>query len=138
MENFREKVLSLKKKTKIALVGKYVELPDAYLSVVEALKHAGFAHDSDIEIDFIQAEDVNKDNVAEKLKSASGILVPGGFGDRGLAGKIEAIKYARENDVPFLGICLGMQLACVEFARNVIGLEGRTQVKLIQKQNIKL
>lgn len=68
---------------------------------MEALKHAGFAHDSDIEIDFIQAEDVNKDNVAEKLKAASGILVPGGFGDRGLAGKIEAIKYARENDVPF-------------------------------------
>ena len=123
-KTLEKKVLSLKKKTKIALVGKYVELPDAYLSVVEALKHAGFAHDSDIEIDFIQAEDVNKDNVAEKLKSASGILVPGGFGDRGLAGKIEAIKYARENDVPFLGICLGMQLACVEFARNVIGLEG--------------
>ncbi|MBO0429340.1 CTP synthase [Vagococcus fluvialis] len=123
-KTLEKKVLSLKKKTKIALVGKYVELPDAYLSVVEALKHAGFAHDSDIEIDFIQAEDVNKDNVAEKLKAASGILVPGGFGDRGLAGKIEAIKYARENDVPFLGICLGMQLACVEFARNVIGLEG--------------
>ncbi len=123
-KTLEKKVLSLKKKTKIALVGKYVELPDAYLSVVEALKHAGFAHDSDIEIDFIQAEDVNKDNVAEKLKSASGILVPGGFGDRGLSGKIEAIKYARENDVPFLGICLGMQLACVEFARNVIGLEG--------------
>lgn len=122
-KTLEKKVLSLKKKTKIALVGKYVELPDAYLSVVEALKHAGFAHDSDIEIDFIQAEDVNKDNVAEKLKAASGILVPGGFGDRGLAGKIEAIKYARENDVPFLGICLGMQLACVEFARNVIGLK---------------
>lgn len=119
-----EKVLNLKKKTRIALVGKYVELPDAYLSVVEALKHAGFVYDSDIAIDWINSEEVTAENVTEKLKEADGILVPGGFGDRGLEGKIEAIRYAREQDIPFLGICLGMQLACVEFARNVAHLEG--------------
>ncbi|MEG2326312.1 MAG: CTP synthase, partial [Enterococcus sp.] len=117
------KVLNLKKKVKIALVGKYVELPDAYISVVEALKHSGFAFDSDIEIDWVKSEDVTRENVAEKLASADGILVPGGFGDRGIEGKIEAIRFARENDVPFLGICLGMQMACVEFGRNVAGLE---------------
>ena len=118
-----EKVLNLKKKVRIALVGKYVELPDAYLSVVEALKHSGFAYDADITIDWIKAHELTKDNVAEYLQDADGILVPGGFGDRGIEGKIEAIRYARENDVPFLGICLGMQMACVEFARNVVGLE---------------
>lgn len=126
MEDWRaleEKVLNLKKKTRIALVGKYVELPDAYLSVVESLKHAGFAFDSDIEIDWVDSQDVTAENVEELLGKADGILVPGGFGDRGIEGKIEAIRYARENDVPFLGICLGMQMACVEFARNVVGLE---------------
>ncbi|KAF1303744.1 CTP synthase [Enterococcus saccharolyticus] len=119
-----EKVLNLKKTVKIALVGKYVELPDAYLSVVEALKHAGFTDDADIEIDWVQSADLTAENVAARLQDADGIIVPGGFGDRGVEGKIEAIRYARENDVPFLGICLGMQMACVEFARNVIGLEG--------------
>lgn len=119
-----EKVLNLSKKTKIALVGKYVELQDAYLSVAEALKHAGYAFDADIDIDWINSEDVTNENVAELLAGADGILVPGGFGDRGVEGKIVAIRYARENKVPFLGICLGMQLATVEFARNVLGLEG--------------
>jgi CTP synthase len=118
------KVLNLKKSVRIALVGKYVELPDAYLSVVEALKHAGFADDADIEIDWVNAAELTHENVTDYLQAADGILVPGGFGDRGIEGKIEAIRYARENDVPFLGICLGMQLACVEFARNVVGLEG--------------
>lgn len=118
-----EKVLNLKKKTKIALVGKYVELPDAYISVVEALKHAGFDFDSDIEIDWVDSQELTAENVAERIGSADGILVPGGFGDRGIEGKIEAIRFARENDVPFLGICLGMQMACVEFGRNVVGLE---------------
>lgn len=119
-----EKVLNLSKKTRIALVGKYVELPDAYLSVVESLSHAGYAEDSEIEIDWINADEVTTENAAELLKEADGILVPGGFGDRGLEGKIAAIQYARENVVPFFGICLGMQLACVEYARNVVGLEG--------------
>lgn len=117
-----EKVTSLSKKTKIALVGKYVELQDAYLSVVEALKHAGYAFDADIEIDWIQAEEVTKANVAELIGDADGILVPGGFGDRGIEGKITAIEYARVNKVPFLGICLGMQLASIEYARNVLNL----------------
>lgn len=87
------------------------------------MKHSGFAYNSDIEIDWIKAQELTRENVEERLKDADGILVPGGFGDRGVEGKIEAIRYARENDVPFLGICLGMQMACVEFARNVVGLE---------------
>ncbi|MFC0475866.1 CTP synthase [Robertmurraya beringensis] len=116
-----DKVRNLSKTTRIALVGKYVELQDAYISVVESLKHAGFAFDSDIDIKWINAEEVNEDNARELLSDVDGILVPGGFGDRGIEGKITTIKYARENKVPFLGICLGMQLASVEFARNVLG-----------------
>jgi CTP synthase len=118
------RVRNLSHKTKIALVGKYVELQDAYISVVEALRHAGYAFDSDIEIKWINSEHVHSENVSDLLSDADGILVPGGFGDRGIEGKITAIQYARENRVPFLGICLGMQLASVEFARNVLGLEG--------------
>lgn len=109
---------------KIALVGKYVELQDAYISVVEAMKHAGYTFDADIDIKWINAEHVNAENVAELLKEVDGILVPGGFGDRGVEGKILATQYAREQKVPFLGICLGMQLASVEYARNVLGLKG--------------
>jgi CTP synthase len=116
-----DKVRNLSKTTRIALVGKYVELQDAYISVVESLKHAGFAFDSDIDIKWINAEEVNEENARELLSDVDGILVPGGFGDRGIEGKITTIKYARENKVPFLGICLGMQLASVEFARNVLG-----------------
>lgn len=108
---------------KIALVGKYVELRDAYLSVAEALRHAGIDNDVDIDIDWVHSEEVTFNNVKEMLKDADGILVPGGFGDRGVEGKIVAIQYARENKVPFLGICLGMQMAVVEFARNVLKLE---------------
>lgn len=116
-----DKVQHLTKKTKIALVGKYVELQDAYLSVVEALKHAGYAFDADIEIKWVNSEEVTKENVAEQLGDMDGILVPGGFGDRGIEGKIIATEYARTQNVPFLGICLGMQLASIEFARNVLG-----------------
>ena len=119
-----DRVDNLKENVKIALVGKYVELHDAYISVVESLKHAGYKHNSKITIDWIQSEDVTEENVNDYLKDADGILVPGGFGDRGVEGKITAIKYARENKVPFFGICLGMQLAAVEFARNVCGLTG--------------
>ena len=108
---------------KIALVGKYVELRDAYLSVAEALRHAGIDNDVEIDIDWIHSEEVTFNNVKEMLKDADGILVPGGFGDRGVEGKILAIQYARENKVPFLGICLGMQMAVVEYARNVLKLE---------------
>ncbi|MDL4839173.1 glutamine hydrolyzing CTP synthase [Aquibacillus rhizosphaerae] len=117
-----ERVQNLSKKITIGLVGKYVELPDAYISVVESLKHAGFAFDADIDIRWINAEEVDEQNVVEQLQGVDGILVPGGFGDRGIEGKIEAIRFAREEQIPFLGICLGMQLATVEFARNVVGL----------------
>lgn len=118
-----EKVRNLSRTTKIALVGKYVELQDAYISVVEALRHAGYVFDTDINIKWVNSEHVNKGNVADLLSDVDGILVPGGFGDRGIEGKIEAIRYAREQKVPFLGICLGMQLASIEFARNVVGLK---------------
>ncbi len=124
------KVQNLSEKVKIALVGKYVALQDAYLSVAEALRHAGYAYDSDIEIEWVDAEKVTDENVAELVGSADGILVPGGFGDRGVEGKISAIRYARENKVPFLGICLGMQLASIEYARNVLGLEGAHSAEL--------
>ncbi|MFY0518329.1 CTP synthase [Lysinibacillus sp. UGB7] len=133
MEEWRDlvaKVKSLPNRRRIALVGKYVELQDAYISVVEALKHAGYAFNSDIDIDWINAEHVEADNVATLLKEADAILVPGGFGDRGVEGKILATQYARENNVPFLGICLGMQLATVEFARNVLGLQGAHSTEL--------
>jgi len=110
----------LDKKVTIALVGKYVELHDAYLSVVEALSHGGLHNGAEVEISWINAMDLTKDNVKKKLQNADGILVPGGFGTRGIEGKILAIEYARTNDVPFLGICLGMQTAVIEFARNVL------------------
>jgi len=116
-----EKSKNLTKTTKIALVGKYVELHDAYISVAESLKHAGIAHGAEIDINWINSEELDASNYVEVLKEMDGILVPGGFGDRGTEGKILAIKYARENNIPFLGICLGMQMAVVEYARNVLG-----------------
>lgn len=119
-----ERVRNLARQTTIAIVGKYVSLRDAYLSVAEALNHAGIAHDTEVNIRWINAEDVRSDNVADLLRDVDGVLVPGGFGDRGIDGKMEAIRYVRENRIPFLGICLGMQVACVEFARNVLHLEG--------------
>lgn len=125
-----DKVKNLSNKTTIALVGKYVELQDAYLSVAEALRHAGYQFDTDVKINWINAENVTAENVDELLQNADGILVPGGFGDRGVEGKIEAIRYARVNKVPFFGICLGMQLASVEFARNVLGMEGAHSAEL--------
>lgn len=118
-----DKVRNLKKVTTIGLVGKYVELQDAYISVAESLRHAGYQFDSDISIKWINSEEVTEDNVASVLRDVDGILVPGGFGDRGVEGKIAATRYARENKVPFFGICLGMQLASVEYARNVLGLK---------------
>ncbi|MCM3741459.1 CTP synthase [Oceanobacillus luteolus] len=118
-----EKVRNLSKTIEIGLVGKYVELPDAYLSVVESLKHAGYEFDADINVHWINSETLTKEAIEEELSHVDGIIVPGGFGTRGIDGKIEAIRYARENNIPFFGICLGMQLATVEFARNVVGLE---------------
>jgi CTP synthase len=105
----------------IALVGKYVSLPDAYMSVAEALGHGGIANGVAVDLRLVNAEDLENTPVDEVLRAADGILVPGGFGDRGIEGKIRAIRYARENHIPYLGICLGMQLAVVEFARTVLG-----------------
>ena len=116
-------IKNLNKSVTIGLVGKYIQLHDAYLSVHEALKHAGYAHQTNVEIRWIDAGAVNPDNVSELLDMVDGVLVPGGFGDRGIEGKICAIQYARENNIPFFGICLGMQLATIEFARNVAHLK---------------
>ncbi len=118
------KVRNLSKTINIGLVGKYVELPDAYLSVVESLKHAGYVYDADINVQWINSEKLTEEGIREELENVDGVLVPGGFGDRGIEGKLTAIRFARENNIPFFGICLGMQLASVEFARNVLGLEG--------------
>ena len=107
----------------IAIVGKYVKLEDSYLSVIESLHHAGFANKVKVNIKLIDCETINAETAPEKLKDLQGIIVPGGFGNRGIEGKIETIKYARENNIPFLGICLGMQMAVVEFARDVLGLK---------------
>ena len=109
------------KEVTVALVGKYTALHDAYISVVESLKHGAVAHNAAVNIKWIPSETVTDENVDELLNDVSGILVPGGFGDRGIEGKIRAIRYARENKIPFLGLCLGMQLAIVEFARDVLG-----------------
>jgi CTP synthase len=109
---------------RIGIIGKYVSLPDAYLSVVESLNHAGFHHGADVGIEWIQAEDVEGLLAAGRLKDLDGIVIPGGFGERGIEGKIAAAGYAREHGVPCLGICLGMQVMTVEFARNVLGLAG--------------
>ncbi|MGN8799286.1 CTP synthase [Candidatus Merdisoma sp. HCP28S3_D10] len=117
-------------KVRIAIVGKYIQLHDAYISVVEALKHGGIASHSVVDLKWVDSELVNDANAAEYLSDVDGILVPGGFGDRGIEGKISAIRYARENNIPFLGLCLGMQMAIVEFARHVIGYDDAHSVEL--------
>lgn len=109
------------KTVKIALVGKYVELHDAYLSVAEALRHGGIVNDASVDIEWIDSEKITAENATETFKSCGGIIVPGGFGCRGIEGMIESIRYARENKIPFFGICLGMQMSVIEFARNVLG-----------------
>jgi len=122
-EDLVRRVKQPKEKTEIAIVGKYVDLHDAYLSVVESLGHAGIANSADVQIRWVNAEHVTDDNAAELLGGVHGVLVPGGFGDRGIEGKISAIKYARTQRIPFFGICLGMQMAVVEYARSVVGLK---------------
>ena len=117
-------------KVTIALVGKYVQLHDAYISVVEALKHGGITNHATIDIKWVDSETVTEDNVDELLGEVDGILVPGGFGTRGIEGMITAIKYARENKIPFLGLCLGMQLTIVEYARNVVGFRDAHSIEM--------
>ena len=125
-----ERAKNPKKTVDIALVGKYISLHDAYISVVEALKHGGIVNDAEVRIKWVDSENVTDENVDEILGDVSGILVPGGFGDRGIEGKITAIKYAREHKVPFLGLCLGMQLSIVEYARNVLEYTDAHSVEL--------
>lgn len=119
----REKHLD-NKTSKIALVGKYVELHDAYISIVESLKHAGVHHGTNVDIKWVNSEFLDEKNLKDELGDVDGILVPGGFGDRGIEGKILAVQYAREKKIPFFGICLGMQCAVIEYARNVLNLRG--------------
>lgn len=136
MQNWKrleQRVLHLKHQTTIALVGKYIELKDAYISVNEALKHAGYAYNTDVKIKRFSSEEITAANVADKMHDIDGIIIPGGFGRRGLEGMIQTVKYARENDVPYLGICLGMQMACLEFARDVAGISDATTAEMDTK-----
>jgi len=119
-----DKIKKRKKEVTIAIVGKYVKLHDAYLSIIESLNHAGFEAGANVNIRWIESGDVASGNAAELLEGVNGIIVPGGFGDRGIEGKINTCRYARENKIPFLGICLGLQIAVIEFARNVCMLHG--------------
>jgi CTP synthase len=125
-----EAVKKTKPTIKIALVGKYVELKDAYMSVREAIQHASLSQGVEAEILWVLSTDLEKGKGWEMVKSADGIIVPGGFGSRGTEGKIQAAKYARENKVPYLGLCLGMQLMCIEFARNVLGYEDANSTEI--------
>jgi CTP synthase len=123
-ERLVARVEAADKPVRIGLVGKYVSLPDAYLSVVESLKHGGYAHGAKVEIEWIHAEDVEGLLAEGRLRDLDGVVIPGGFGERGIEGKIAAASYAREHDIPCLGLCLGMQVMTIEFARNVLGLTG--------------
>lgn len=129
-QNMVDTLKHLEKEVTVALVGKYTSLHDAYISVVEALEHGGLAHKAHVNIKWIDSETINADNTAELLGDVCGILVPGGFGDRGTDGMIAAIQYARENNVPYLGLCLGMQLSIVEFARHVCGFNDAHSIEL--------
>lgn len=113
----------------IAIVGKYVKLEDSYISVIESVKHAGYKNNTEVKIKLIDSETITKENVHEKLEGINGVIIPGGFGNRGVEGKIETIRYVRENNIPFLGICLGMQVAVIEFARNVLKISDANSIE---------
>jgi CTP synthase len=126
LSNWKEFLFKLKHpktEVNIALVGKYVELPDAYKSIIEAFIHSGAVNECKVNLNLIASENINSSNISARLKDMDGVLVAPGFGDRGIEGKIDTIRYIRENKIPFFGICLGMQCAVIEFARNVIGLK---------------
>ena len=129
-ESITRRAGEARRSVRIALVGKYVQLEDAYLSVVEALKHSGVYHGCRVDVDWVDSESVSDPDVAARLESADGILIPGGFGGRGFEGKIRAAQIAREHRVPYLGICLGMQVAVSEFARHVAGMEGANSTEM--------
>ena len=129
-KNLVDKIKNPKKTIKIAIAGKYTKLSDAYISVVESLKHAGYAHDAQIEIKWIASDEcVDMQKAKEALEGIDGLVVPGGFGVRGIEGKLNVIRYARENNLPFLGLCLGMQCAVIEYARNVVGLKNANSME---------
>ena len=121
------------KEVTIAIVGKYVQLEDSYLSVSESLQHAGFANNVKVKVKYIDSEIISNQNVSQVLEGVQGIVVPGGFGNRGIEGKIIAIKYVRENNIPFLGICLGMQMTVVEFAKNVLEIDDVNSAEFDEK-----
>ena len=122
-------------KITIGIVGKYVKLEDSYISVIESLYHAGFENKVKVEIKLIDSEKITKDNIEETLEGIDGVVVPGGFGNRGIEGMIETIKYVRENKIPFLGICLGMQMTAVEYARNVLNLKNANSEEFDENSN---
>ena len=122
-EKMVHKIFSMTESVDVAIVGKYIQIVDAYKSIIESFTHAGVANDVHVNLKWVDAEKIEEDGPEKWLKSVDGVLVPGGFGERGTEGKISAVKYARENDVPYLGICLGLQTAVIEFARNVCGLD---------------
>ncbi|RRF97052.1 MAG: CTP synthase [Lachnospiraceae bacterium] len=122
-QNLVKRIHNLKKTVKVGIVGKYVALHDAYLSVREALYHGGYENDSTVDIEWIDSEKITNDNVADTIGGLDGIVVPGGFGDRGIEGMVTACRYARENDIPYFGLCLGMQISVIEYARDVCGIE---------------
>jgi len=129
-EDFVNRVRAATEVVRIGVIGKYVNLPDAYLSVTEALRHAGFHHGAKVEIDWVQAEEVTGMLALTRLDNLDGLVIPGGFGERGLEGKITAAGYAREHGIPCLGLCLGLHMMVVEFARSVAGLEGANSREL--------
>ncbi len=134
-DNLIDKINKLKKEVLIGVVGKYTNLKDSYKSLIEALTHGGIANNVKVKIQWINAEKIETNKLLNELKAVDGILIPGGFGYRGVEGKIQAIKYARENDIPFFGICLGMQLSVIEIARNVIGIKDSNSTEFESSKN---
>ncbi len=132
---FLRKFKNPKHTVEIGLIGKYNELPDAYKSITESFIHAGAKNEVKVKINWIHSESLTVENAISKLKNLNGILVAPGFGERGIDGKIEAIKYARENDIPFFGVCLGMQMAVIEFARNVLNLDNASSTEMDKKSS---
>lgn len=136
LKSWKENVVDVLRKpakeVKVAVVGKYIMLQDAYKSIYEALVHGGIANNAKVNIVRIDSEELEKGKIDSKLKGVQGILIPGGFGERGVEGKIRAVKYAREKNIPYFGICLGMQIACIEFARNVCGLKEANSTEFVQ------
>ena len=134
-----KKIKNLKKEVNIALVGKYVKLHDAYLSVYESLKYAGYVYNTKVNVTWVDSEELESiDDLNEVFKDVKGIIVPGGFGSRGIEGKIKAIEYARENNIPFLGLCLGMQLSLIEIARDLLGYQGANSTEFDSETNYKI